>query len=88
MTESALTQSPQNITFQGFTKDATIALVVQLSSLFITYLLQVLLARWMGKIEYGIYEYVMAWTLFLTIPAGLGLPRTTVRLIAEYKVNQ
>ncbi|MFM6198276.1 MAG: flippase [Dolichospermum sp.] len=88
MTESALTQSPQNITFQGFTKDATIALVVKISSLFITYLLQVLLARWMGKIEYGIYEYVMAWTLFLTIPAGLGLPRTTVRLIAEYKVNQ
>lgn len=88
MTESTFTESPQNISFKGFTKDATIALVVQISSLFITYLLQVLLARWMGRIEYGIYEYVTAWTLFLALPAGLGLPRTTVRLIGEYKVKQ
>lgn len=88
MTESTFIEPTTNISLKSFNRDAIIALSIQISSVFITYLLQVLLARWMGRIEYGIYEYVTAWTLFLSLPAGLGLPRTTVRLIAEYKVKQ
>ncbi len=42
----------------------------------------------MGKTEYGIYEYVMSWSLLLAIPAELGLPMTVLRLLPEYRVKR
>lgn len=88
MTESSLSESSKSISLDDFTKDATVALSIQVSSLILTYLVQVCLARWMGKTEYGIYEYVMALTLLLTILSGLGLPRTAMRFISVYRVEQ
>lgn len=86
--ESTVTESAENITLQSFSSDIVITLVIQISGILITYLLQVLLARWMGKTEYGIYEYVIVWVTLLALPAGLGLPLATVRLISQYKVTQ
>src|SRR6476620_2284815 len=42
----------------------------------------------MGIREYGIYEYVISWSLLLGIPAGLGLPNTVLRLVSEYRVKE
>ena len=42
----------------------------------------------MGKTEYGIYQYVMSWSILLGIPAALGLPRTVLRLLSEYRVKE
>lgn len=53
-----------------------------------TYLAQVFLARWMGRTEYGIYEYAISWSLVLAIPVSLGLPRAVLRFISEYRVRQ
>lgn len=69
-------------------KDAAVALIIKVGGLVLIYLVQVFLARWMGKSEYGIYEYVIAWSVLLAIPAGLGLPRTVLRLILQYRVKQ
>lgn len=88
MTESSLYQPEKNILLEAFSKDATIALSIQVCNILITYLVQICLAQWMGQTEYGIYEYVNSWALLLAIPACLGLPRTSVRLISEYKVKQ
>ena len=86
MTQSLLPQVPKAINLEVLAKDAVVALILKAGGLILIFVLQVFLARWMGKTEYGIYEYVFAWTLLLAIPAGLGLPRTTLRLISEYRV--
>lgn len=69
-------------------KDAVIALTIQGVGLVLTYVVQVFLARWMGKTEYGTYEYVISWSILLGIPAALGLPRTVLLLLSEYRVKE
>ncbi|WP_445249553.1 lipopolysaccharide biosynthesis protein [Microcoleus sp. OTE_8_concoct_300] len=69
-------------------KDAVIALTIQGFGLVLTYVGQVFLARWMGKTEYGTYEYVISWSILLGIPAALGFPRTVLRLLSEYRVKE
>ncbi|HBK63907.1 MAG TPA: teichoic acid transporter, partial [Cyanobacteria bacterium UBA11166] len=64
MTQSSFSQTQKNTTLEALAKDAGVALIIQIGGLFLTYLLQVVLARWMGRGEYGIYEYVIAWSLF------------------------
>lgn len=86
MTQTSPTQ--KSVDIESLAKDAAVALIIKVGGLVLIYLAQVFLARWMGKSEYGIYEYVIAWSVLLAIPAGLGLPRTTLRLILEYRVKQ
>lgn len=91
MTNSSISQtSGTSSTFQfaELAKDTVVALMIQATGLVLIYLVQVFLAQWMGKTEYGIYEYVMSWSLLLAIPAELGLPMTVLRLLPEYKVKQ
>lgn len=68
--------------------DAAIALILEILGVALTYLVQVFLARWMGVTEYGIYEYVISWSVLLSVPVGLGLPNTVLRLISEYRLRQ
>ena len=86
MTQTSPAQ--KSVDIESLAKDATVALIIKVGGLVLIYLVQVFLARWMGKSEYGIYEYVIAWSILLAIPAGLGLPRTALRLILEYRVKQ
>ena len=44
----------------------------------------VLLARWMGSSEYGLYSFAIACTVLLAYPATLGLPGAAVRFVAQY----
>lgn len=88
MTESTLSSTSKTIRLDVLAKEASIALIIKAAGLVLIYLLQVFLARWMGRTEYGIYEYVIAWSLLLAIPASLGLPRTVMRSISEYRVKQ
>ena len=67
---------------------AAIALCLQISGIAIAYLMQVLLARWMGAAQYGIYEYVIGIGTFLGFLAGLGLPNCLLRFIPKYSVEQ
>ena len=88
MTQKSLSPTQESFQFNSLVKDVKIALILKFVGLLLIYLVQVFLARWMGKSEYGIYEYVISWSLLLSIPAGLGLPRTVLRLIPEYRVKQ
>ena len=88
MTQTSVSNSPESIQLWNLARDTGVALIIQVGGVSLTYLLQVVLARWMGKTEYGIYEYVMAWSLLLGIFAGLGLARTNLRLISEYRVRE
>ena len=88
MTQTSLAQTENSIQIISLAKSSVIALTLQLAGVTLAYLVQVFLARWMGKTEYGIYEYVITWSLLLAVPASLGLPRAVVRFINEYRVKQ
>lgn len=46
--------------------------------------LQIVLARVMGRVEYGTYIWVTAWVPTLVVPLALGLPQAAVRFLPEY----
>jgi O-antigen/teichoic acid export membrane protein len=45
---------------------------------------QVLLARWMGSFEFGIYIYVWTWVLMIGAMSDIGLSSAARRFIPEY----
>lgn len=50
----------------------------------VVYVSQVLLARWMGGYEFGIYVYVWTWLILVGGLAPLGIAYSTQRFIPEY----
>src|SRR5262249_48691267 len=52
------------------------------------YLTQVLLARWMGRFEFGIYVYVWAWVGFLGMLSPIGVAYSAQRFIPEYRTRE
>lgn len=69
-------------------RGAGAALIVQIVSVETGYAAQILLARWMGVTEYGVYDLAIAFSLSLAFIAGLGLPTAILRFIPEYRVKQ
>lgn len=67
------------------TRMSLVAFVVRVVSAAIAFLSQVLLARWMGSFEYGIF--VFAWTTVIIIGSlsCLGIHTTVIRFIPEYQ---
>ncbi|MEL6373292.1 MAG: polysaccharide biosynthesis C-terminal domain-containing protein [Pseudomonadota bacterium] len=66
-------------------RDALIAFMVRVASAAILYLSQVVLARWMGGHEYGIYVFVWTWVLVLGGLSPLGLNTVMLRMGPEYR---
>lgn len=66
-------------------RDALTAFVVRVASAAILYLSQVVLARWMGGYEYGVYVFVWTWVLVLGGLSHVGLNMTMIRLMPEYR---
>jgi O-antigen/teichoic acid export membrane protein len=60
------------------------AFLIRICSAVLAYGSQVLLARWMGSYEFGIYVYVLTWLLVIGGLADLGLGSTAQRFIPEY----
>jgi len=60
------------------------AFLIRVCSAALVYLSQVLLARWMGTHEFGIYVYVWTCVLMVGDCADLGLATGAQRLIPEY----
>ena len=67
---------------------AAIALCLQILGIGVAYTMQVLLARWMGASQYGVYEYVISIGTFFGFLAGLGLPNCLLRFIPKYSVSE
>ena len=67
------------------TRVAGAAYVIRVASAGAVYFSQVVLARWMGNVEFGIYVYVWTWVLLAGDVIHLGLPIAAQRLIPAYK---
>jgi O-antigen/teichoic acid export membrane protein len=60
------------------------AFLIRVVSALLVYLTQVLLARWMGEFEFGIYVYVWTWVLLIGALVDVGLASAAQRFIPEY----
>jgi O-antigen/teichoic acid export membrane protein len=63
------------------------AFAIRVVSAGILYLGQVLLARWMGRFEFGIYVYAWAWVGFIGMASPLGIAYSAQRFIPEYRTR-
>src|SRR5215212_385796 len=63
---------------------AGLVFLIRVGSAVLAYGTQVLLARWMGGYEFGIYVGVWTWVLLLGSSIDLGLASAAQRLIPEY----
>jgi O-antigen/teichoic acid export membrane protein len=58
--------------------------LVRVGSAMLALVSQVLLARWMGQFEFGIYIYVWTWVLMIGALSDVGLSSAARRFIPEY----
>jgi O-antigen/teichoic acid export membrane protein len=60
------------------------AFLIRVASAVLVYMSQVLLARWMGEYQFGIYVYVWTWVLLMGALVDFGLASAAQRFIPEY----
>ena len=58
--------------------------LVRIGSALLALVSQVLLARWMGSFEFGVYIYVWTWVLMIGALSDVGLSSAARRFIPEY----
>jgi O-antigen/teichoic acid export membrane protein len=66
---------------------AGIIFVIRVLSAGLAYLSQILLARWMGGSDYGIYVYVWTWVLLLGSMLDFGLASSAQKIIPDYRTR-
>ena len=59
--------------------------VIRVVSAALAYLSQILLARWMGGSDYGVYVYVWTWVLLLGSMMDFGISASAQKIIPEYR---
>ncbi len=64
------------------------AFLIRVASAGLIFIVQIFLARWMGRFEFGIYIYVWTWVLLIGALAPLGLGYLAQRFIPEYSAKR
>ncbi len=67
---------------------AMIIFVIRVASAIIAFVSQVMLARWLGTFEYGIFVAIWVIALFAGNITGVGFPSAVIRLISEYRAQE
>jgi O-antigen/teichoic acid export membrane protein len=61
--------------------------IIRVLSAALAYVSQILLARWMGGSDYGIYVYVWTWVLLLGSMMDFGMSASAQKIIPEYRTG-
>jgi len=61
---------------------------IRLVGAVLAYAGQIVLARWLGSFDYGIFVVVWTWMLILTAVTALGFQTSVLRFIPEYEAKQ
>lgn len=64
------------------------SLLLKCLSVFLLFLMQVVLGRSLGRDGYGGFSFILALTNILVVFSTLGLPNATIRYISEYTENK
>src|ERR1700716_1771836 len=59
--------------------------IIRVVSAALAYLSQILLARWMGGSDYGVYVYVWTWVLLLGSMMDFGISASAQKIIPEHR---
>lgn len=65
-------------------RGAATAFAIRVAGAAVAFLSQIILARWMGRHEFGIYVYVWTWLLLIGSLVPIGLCTAAQRFIPEY----
>lgn len=66
-------------------RGALTAFAIRIASAFLAFLTQILLARWMGAFEFGVFSYSWVWVLVLGSLVSIGFATSVVRFLPEYR---
>src|SRR5947207_12546948 len=61
--------------------------IIRVFSAALAYFSQILLARWMGGSDYGVYVYVWIWVLLLGSMMDFGISASAQKIIPEYRTS-
>ena len=61
--------------------------IIRVLSAALAYFSQILLARWMGGSDYGVYVYVWTWVLLLGSMMDFGISASAQKIIPEYRTR-
>jgi O-antigen/teichoic acid export membrane protein len=61
--------------------------IIRVFSAMLAYAAQILLARWMGGSDYGVYVYVWTWVLLLGSMMDFGISASAQKIIPEYRTR-
>src|SRR5881409_661124 len=61
--------------------------IIRVLSAALAYFAQILLARWMGGSDYGVYVYVWTWVLLLGSMLDFGLASSAQKIIPDYRTR-
>src|SRR6201747_629171 len=61
--------------------------MIRVVSAALAYLSQILLARWMGGSDYGVYVYVWTWVRLLGSMMDFGISASAQKIIPEYRTS-
>src|SRR3979490_3316538 len=61
--------------------------IIRVVSAAMAYLSQILLARWMGGSDYGVYVYVWTWGVLLRGMMDFGISASAQKIIPEYRTR-
>jgi len=63
------------------------AFLIRVVSALLAFISQILLARWMGGFEFGIYIYAWTWVLLLGSMMDFGISASAQKIIPEYRAG-
>jgi O-antigen/teichoic acid export membrane protein len=69
-------------------RGSVIAFSIHVAGAGLTYLSQLVVARLIGSISYGIYAYVLAWVTVLSYGSALGFDISLLRFIPTYRAQK
>ncbi|MET0710066.1 MAG: oligosaccharide flippase family protein, partial [Tardiphaga sp.] len=61
--------------------------LIRVVSAGLAYFSQILLARWMGGSDYGVYVYVWTWVLLLGSMMDFGISASAQKIVPEYRIS-
>jgi len=61
--------------------------IIRVISAALAYVSQILLARWIGGSDYGVYVYVWTWVLLLGSMMDFGISASAQKIIPEYRTG-